>query len=105
MNIFEDIPDKLPEEQFTNLCRGQTMRIERIVSHGHTSPPQGWYDQDADEWVIVLSGHARLEFENGGLQALNPGDYINIPAHVRHRVAYTDPDDVTVWLAVFYLAV
>ncbi|WGY45083.1 MULTISPECIES: cupin domain-containing protein [unclassified Vibrio] len=105
MNIFADIPDQLPEEQFTNLCRGQNMRIERIVSHGHTSPTQGWYDQDADEWVIVLSGHARLEFENGGMQELSAGDYINIPAHVRHRVAYTDPDEITVWLAVFYLAV
>lgn len=105
MNIFEDIPNVLAHEQFTNLCRGENVRIERIVSHGHTSPEQGWYDQDADEWVIVLSGHARLEFETGETQELNPGDYINIAAHVRHRVSYTSPDDITVWLAVFYLAV
>ena len=66
------------------------------------SPESGWYDQDANEWVIVLKGEAKVSFENGDLFHLSAGDYLNIPAHIRHKVLWTTPDTETIWLAVHY---
>jgi len=78
-------------------------RIERIISRGHASPPGHWYDQDTNEWVAVLKGRARLLFEgSNGLVELGPGSHLNIPAHRRHRVEWTDPEGETIWLAVHY---
>lgn len=101
-NIYSGLPAQLDQELFGELLRTENLRIERIVSKGHTSPEHGWYDQTENEWVIVLEGSGRLLFEVGGEVALNRGDYVNIPAHSRHKVIWTDPDVVTVWLAVFY---
>jgi cupin 2 domain-containing protein len=100
-NLFADLPSDLPEESFTTLLQAPGVRIERIVSHGHQSPAGFWYDQPESEWVIVLKGAARLEFEDGTLE-MRPGDYFNIPAHKKHRVAWTTPDEPTIWLAVHY---
>ncbi len=100
-NLFVDIPSELPEEVFTTLISAANVRIERIVSHGHASPEGFWYDQDEYEWVIVLKGAARLRFEDSILE-MKPGDFLNIPAHKRHRVEWTTPDEPTIWLAVFY---
>ncbi len=102
MNLFETIPAELPNEQFTDLLRNRHARIERILSKGHTSPESGWYDQDEHEWVLVLQGCGTVEFDNGESTTLNVGDYLNIPAHTRHKVSYTSPEQVTLWLAVFY---
>ncbi|ELV8554635.1 cupin domain-containing protein [Vibrio fluvialis] len=102
MNLFETIPAELTNEQFTDLLRHRRVRIERILSKGHTSPESGWYDQDEHEWVLVLQGCGTVEFDNGESTTLNVGDYLNIPAHTRHKVSYTSPDQVTLWLAVFY---
>jgi cupin 2 domain-containing protein len=100
-NLFDDLPAHLSEELITALVDTGKVRIERIVSHGHGSPPGYWYDQVQDEWVIVLKGAARLRFEDGVLD-MKPGDFVNIPAHERHRVEWTMPDVPTVWLAVHY---
>ena len=79
------------------------MRIERIVSRGHASPPDFWYDQDWHEFVLLMSGRARLELADGApVVELEPGDWLDIKAHVRHRVDWTDPEQDTVWLAVHY---
>ncbi|MCE7600132.1 cupin domain-containing protein [Vibrio fluvialis] len=102
MNLFETIPAELTNEQFTDLLRHRHVRIERILSKGHTSPESGWYDQDEHEWVLVLQGCGTVEFDNGESTTLNVGDYLNIPAHTRHKVCYTSPDQVTLWLAIFY---
>ena len=75
-------------------------RIERIVSTGQTTPPGQWYDQPADEWVALLAGRATLRLEGGALVELAPGDWLLIPAHVRHRVEATSADPPCVWLAV-----
>lgn len=99
-NLLADIPANLPQELFQTLIEAGNVRIERIVSHGHKSPDGFWYDQSADEWVLLLRGAARLEFDDGRTQRLAPGDHSWIPAHARHRVAWTDPDQPTVWLAV-----
>ena len=76
------------------------MRIERIVSTGQASPAGFWYDQPDDEFVVLLSGAAALRFEGGDVVDLKPGDWIEIAAHVRHRVESTQADPPTVWLAV-----
>jgi cupin 2 domain-containing protein len=99
--LFADLPTGLPNELIQLLVTAPGVRIERIVSHGHASLPDFWYDQDEAEWVVVLKGAARLRFE-GQTVELRPGDYITIPAHQRHRVEWTTPDEPTVWLAVFY---
>jgi cupin 2 domain-containing protein len=103
INMLKDIPDKQDEEDVLNLLKTGTVRVERIVSRGHASPPAFWYDQDEGEWVVLLKGAAVLEFE-GDTEPLrlSPGDHVNIPPHRRHRVAWTAPDEPTVWLAVFY---
>ena len=100
-NLLADLPAHLPDELFTTLLDAPAVRIERIVSHGHASPEGFWYDQDQHEWVVVLKGAARLRFEDG-IVDMAPGDFINIPAHKKHRVDWTTPDEPTVWLAVFY---
>jgi cupin 2 domain-containing protein len=79
------------------------VRIERIVSRGHQSPPDSWYDQSEHEWVVLLTGAARLRFaEPSTVVELFPGDHVHIGPHVRHRVEWTAPDRDTIWLAVFF---
>ena len=102
-NLFAAIPTPLADELVTTLLRAKNLRIERIVSEGQKSPEGFWYDQNEHEWVIVLSGLAAVEFEGEPEPVeLDPGDYLHIPAHRRHRVAWTSPDVQTVWLAVLY---
>lgn len=101
-NLFTDLPASAPSEVIATLLAAPGVRIERIVSHGHASPEGFWYDQDQDEWVLVLQGAARLRFEGGQPIEMMPGDYVHIPAHRRHRVDWTTPDGPTVWLAVHH---
>ena len=102
-NLFSNIPDDLPDELLETLIDADSLRIERIVSHGHSSPEGLSYDQEQHEWVVVLKGAARLRFDDDDkLVEMGPGDYVNIPAHKRHRVEWTTPDEPTVWLAVHY---
>jgi cupin 2 domain-containing protein len=102
-NIFSSLPADLQNEAFDDLLNRPNIRIERIVSKGHRSPAQGWYDQEENEWVIVLDGAAVILLEEGNRELrLDKGDYVNIPAHSRHRVTWTDPERPTVWLAIFY---
>ena len=102
-NIFSNIPSELPNEIFEDIIITEKLRVERIVSKGHSSPESGWYDQSENEWIIVLSGYGVIEYENGSKVALKEGDYLNIKAHEKHRVIETSPDAATVWLAIFYL--
>lgn len=100
-NLFSSIPIDLPDELTETLVQANVVRIERIVSHGHASPEGFWYDQEQNEWVLLIQGAARLRFENEMVE-MKPGDWINISAHRKHRVEWTTPDEPTVWLAVFY---
>jgi cupin 2 domain-containing protein len=100
-NLFADLPRHLPEEMVTTLLDAANVRIERIVFHGHASPSGFWFDQDQHEWVVVLKGAARLRFEDETVE-MKPGDFMNIPAHRKHRVEWTTPDEPTIWLAVFW---
>lgn len=101
MNLF-DLPDPLPDrEEFRELLRSGDLRIERIVSSGQTTPAGQWYDQDQDEWVALLQGEAVLEYEDGGKLHLSAGDHVLLPAHCRHRVAYTSHEPPCIWIALF----
>ena len=102
-NLFADIPEKLKEEFNETVFQASGLRIEKIVSRGHCSPEGFWYDQDDNEWVILLKGSAGLRFDGReDVLVLQPGDHIRIDHHRRHRVEWTDPDQETVWLAVHY---
>ncbi len=102
MNLFDGLPPPGGEEMFTELLRRPGIRIERIVSTGQTTQADQPYDQPHDEWVLLLSGAARLWLEGEGERALARGDHLLIPAHVRHRVTWTPEDEATVWLAVHF---
>ena|SRR5688572_4136229 len=101
-NLFSDVPAELPEESVQTLLTTPNVRIERIVSHGHASPEGFWYDQDQHEWVLLVSGVARLRFDGEAPVEMTAGSYIHIPAHKRHRVEWTDPHQATIWLAIHY---
>jgi cupin 2 domain-containing protein len=101
-NIYNQIPDDLSEEIYENLIQSDNVKIERIISMGHKSPDSGWYDQEQNEWVLVLKGSASISFDNEKVVDLKEGDYINLPAHIKHRVISTSPVAETIWLAIFY---
>lgn len=105
-NIFQSIPETLDDEFIDLLVQHKKIKIERIISKGHRSPATGWYDQENDEWVLVLKGSAIIAFDgdyNGGDDILlETGDHISIPAHTKHKVKWTDPEKNTVWLAIHY---
>jgi cupin 2 domain-containing protein len=96
------LPANLPDEEiFEELLRTPSFRMERIVSSGQASPPGFCYDQEEDEWVALLQGEAELEFEDGSAETLRSGDWVFLPAHMRHRVASTSAEPPCIWLAVF----
>jgi cupin 2 domain-containing protein len=91
------------QELFEPLLEGGRFRLERIVSTGQITPAGEWYDQASPEWVALLTGAAHLRLADPDeLIALQPGDAVNIRAHRRHRVEWTDPDCETIWLALHY---
>ena len=101
-NLFERVQTGALQEQITSLIARNGVRIERIVSTGQASPPDFWYDQDEDEWVVLISGQAMLTVE--GLPEplrLTPGSWVDLPARRRHRVEWTQADPPTIWLAIF----
>lgn len=100
-NIFENIIINKNKEQFFDLIGNNNIKIEKIVSNGQSSPINFWYEQEKNEFVLILKGNAILEFEEKCIE-LNEGDYIDIKAFTKHRVKYTNKDESTIWLAIFY---
>ncbi len=102
-NLFEKLPQSLDGEIFEEIVKNDQLTLQRITSRGDVTPGGQWYDQDQSEWVVLLAGAAKLRFENSSdLVELQPGDWLNIPAHKKHRVEWTDPTQATVWLALHY---
>jgi len=106
-SIFTPQPNAGYGEHFNDLLTRPGCRIERIVSHGQASPPGFWYEQDWDEWVLLLAGEAVLGFEdapagNTWQVNLRVGDYLLIPQGQRHRVELTAENEPTIWLAVHF---
>ena len=100
-NLLTGVPTSIPDEIFETIICTQSIKIERIISKGHKSKPDFWYDQEQSEWILILKGEARLQFEDKSIH-LTPGDYLNISAHQKHRIDWTTPEEETIWLAVFY---
>ena len=100
-SLFDALPESAEDEIVERLAERSGARVERIVSTGQISPEGFWYDQDQDELVVVVRGAARLEIEGRETPLeMFPGDWVLLPSRCRHRVAWTSPDEPTVWLAV-----
>tara|TARA_R110000751_G_scaffold271365_2_gene371237 strand:- start:80357 stop:80719 length:363 start_codon:yes stop_codon:yes gene_type:complete len=101
-NLFENQPTSpQSDEIFECLTSAAGVKIERIISTGQATPQGEWYDQEQDEWVVVIAGSARLQIENEAEERkLVAGDWILLPAHCRHRVTWTQAQPATLWLAV-----
>lgn len=93
-------PSLAEGERVDTLMAAPSFRIERILSSGHATAPGVWYDQSGDEWVLLLEGQATIAFENGTRFPLEGGEWMFLPAHVRHRVESTSSRPGCVWLAV-----
>ena len=100
-NIFK-LPDKLPPEELFEAIFDNGILIERVVSTGQTTPEGEWYDQERDEWLIVLQGEGELGYEDGSRIKLATGDYLFIPARQKHRVEYTSSEPPCIWLTIFF---
>lgn len=87
-------------ELFEEVLRRPGVQIERIISRGHTTPAAEPYVQNWDEWVLVLTGSARLKLAGSGERFLAAGEYLLIPAGVPHWVTYTA--DPTIWLTIHF---
>lgn len=104
-NLLDDLPTTLDQERFDLILETPAFRLERILSLGHTTPAGQWYDQDHAEWVMLLQGAALLTIEGQPEpNRLHPGDAVLLPAHCRHRVDWTPPTQITVWLALHFMA-
>ncbi len=103
-NIFDQIPSStVSDEQFSELLARPGLKIERIVSTGQASPPDFWYDQPGSEWVLLIQGEAKLRLaDEAAARHLKAGDFLDIPAHKKHRVDWTPADQITIWLAIHY---
>jgi len=102
-NLLQDIRSNVDDERFETLAVGRACRVERIVSTGQATPVGEWYDPNQAEWVMVVQGNAKLLIDGEAApRALGAGDYILLPAHCRHRVDWTDPNQPTIWLAVHF---
>lgn len=101
-NFLSLVPEQVDEEIFQDIVKTGNVTIERIISHGHSSPETGWYDQEKNEWVMVVEGEAIIEFENEQQIRLNQNDFLLIEPHQKHRVKWTTPDRKTIWLAVHF---
>jgi len=100
-NIFNDIKIDKDNELFETIFKNEVIKIERIISYGQTSAPNFWYNQDKDEFVLLLGGEAKIEFETDTI-SLKKGDYLLIPKRTKHRVAFTSLDKPAIWLAIFF---
>lgn len=101
-NFFSNIPENLSEEIIETILTHNNIRIERIISKGQSSPEDFWYDQTENEWILVLAGKAMIKFEDESIITLHKSDYLLIPANQKHRVEWTDPEQHTIWLAIFF---
>lgn len=99
-NLFSDVPSDFPDEVFQEIVSRPGIRIERILSNGHTTENGKWYDSNQNEWVLIAKGCGTIEYDDGRTDTLNEGDYLLIPKHVKHRVSHTDKP--TIWLAVHF---
>ena len=101
-NTFKNIPSDLTNEVFETLVQSSHCKIKRIISLGQVTPKNEYYEQNEDEFVIVLQGAATLLFlDTQKTMEMKSGDYVFIPAGVKHRVQWCDTKVQTIWLAIY----
>lgn len=100
-NFLENVPTSIPDEIFETIISTPNLKIERIISKGHKSELDFWYDLDQSEWILLVKDEARLQFEDKFIHLI-PGDHLSIIPHQKHRVDWTTPEEETIWLAIFY---
>ncbi len=105
-NLFS-VEGKLPkadeEEVFEKIIEQEDFLLERIISTGQQSPEGFWYEQQRDEWVVLLQGKATLQFQRPNEEVqLKAGDSILLPALCKHRVSHTSNEPPCIWLALHY---
>jgi len=101
-NFFADFPEFSNKEIIEKILSTENLIIERIISYGFNSPEDFWYNQNNDEWVILLEGLAEIEFKDGKTVELSKGDYIYIPAYTEHRVKKCSKNPNSIWLAIHF---
>ena len=97
-NLLQIAPASSRGEEVRNLLECEEVRLEHIISQGEGSPEGFWYEQEQDEWVLLLAGTATLEFSEDRALLLRAGDALTLPAGMKHRVAACSPD--ARWLAL-----
>jgi len=105
LNLLSNIPIDKENEKFFKILENETIKIEKIVSNGQKSPEDFWYDQEKNEFVLLIKGEAVLEIqEDNKIKSINlkEGDCLELKAHQKHRVSYTSESEPTIWLAIFY---
>ena len=95
MNIYNYQQPSDGEEAIETLLQKENITINRIVSNRVIDGQ--WYDQDEDEWLVLMEGEALLVFEDEEV-ALCKGETFYIPRHRRHYVKRTSED--ALWLTV-----
>jgi cupin 2 domain-containing protein len=95
MNLFNITTPVDGAEMITELLQHKNVTINRIVSNRLTNG--SWYDQDEDEWLVLVEGAALLLIDDEE-KTLKAGDTLFIPAHQLHRVISTS--DNALWLTV-----
>lgn len=102
-DLFASVSAETVVELFEELFQLDGVKAERIISNGHSSPPGDWYDQSWNEWVMVVAGEALIRLESEPEpRHLKAGQWLLLPAHCRHRVEWTVPDQETIWLALHW---
>ena len=99
VNFFDNIPTSSDKEIFQTIVENNIVKIERIISYGQTTEKENWYNQTEDEFVLVLEGEAKIQYDDQSIYHLKKGESLYINAHQKHQVIYTA--NPTIWLAVF----
>jgi cupin 2 domain-containing protein len=100
-NIFKFSKKRIKgSESFETLLKSNSLLLEKILTHGELKSPGKWYDQEKDEWVMMVQGKATIEYDDGNRIEMKKGDYVIIPAHLKHRVIETSESPDCVWLAL-----
>jgi len=101
-NLLDNIPFTSKNEIFNTIISNDNIKIERIISYGQTTPKDYWYNQEEDEFVLILKGDAKIQYDDGSIHILNTNDSLYIQSHQKHKVTYTA--NPTIWLAIFFLS-
>ena len=95
MNFFNITKPVEGTETINELLQHKNVTINRVVSNRLTDG--SWYDQEEDEWLVLIRGVALLLIDNEE-KTLRSGDTLFIPAQQLHKVISTSDD--ALWLTV-----